>query len=75
MHALAWAHEFLPYLSCQKLPFSCSMCAVPLVEFVQTDYAVSEGDGEVEVCLMIDKQATYSIVARLFVASGTAKGL
>lgn len=50
------------------------LCAVPVVRFVETEYTVSEGDGEVEVCLMIDGEISFSIVVRLFATPGTAEG-
>lgn len=54
---------------------STSLCAVPVVEFVQREYTVSEGDGEAVVCLIIDRPATFPIVAKLFDTPGTAKGM
>ena len=45
-----------------------------MVEFVEKVYTVSEGDGEAEVCLRVDRQITFPLVVRLLASPDTAEG-
>ena len=55
-----------------NLPFA--MVTVAVVEFVESAYTASEGDGIVEVCLRIDRQVSTPIGVRLTPSPDTAEG-
>lgn len=46
-----------------------------MVEFVDSEYTVSEGDREVQVCLRIDGQVADQAIVRLTAFSDTADGM
>lgn len=48
---------------------------VPEVEFVSPEYTVSEDDGEVDVCLMIDHTISSPVIVRLYASPITAEGM
>ena len=45
-----------------------------MVEFVGSEYTVSEGDGEVQVCLRIAGQVADEAIVRLITSPDTAEG-
>ena len=47
---------------------------MPVVQFVETEYRVTEGVGDVDVCLRIDGRISNPVVVRLFPSPDTAEG-